>query len=142
MERVLSYVEAGKAEGAKLVYGGERIMEAPLDRGNFVTPAIFSGCTDEMKIVREEIFGPVMSVLTFTDEDEVIKRANATRFGLAAECLRAISRAGIGSPTGSRPASAGSTTIMSRRSRCRSAVRRNQASATRTDRPQSSTTRS
>ena len=84
MERVLSYVEAGKAEGAKLVYGGERIMEAPLDRGNFVTPAIFSGCTDEMKIVREEIFGPVMSVLTFTNEDEVIRRANATRFGLAA----------------------------------------------------------
>jgi betaine-aldehyde dehydrogenase len=84
MERVLSYVEAGKAEGAKLVYGGEQIMETPLDRGNFVTPAIFSGCTDEMKIVREEIFGPVMSVLTFTDEDEVIRRANATRFGLAA----------------------------------------------------------
>jgi betaine-aldehyde dehydrogenase len=84
MERVLSYVESGKAEGAKLVYGGERIMEAPLDRGNFVTPAIFSGCTDEMKIVREEIFGPLMSVLTFTDEDEVIRRANATRFGLAA----------------------------------------------------------
>jgi betaine-aldehyde dehydrogenase len=59
-------------------------MEPPLERGNFVTPAIFSGCTDDMKIVCEEIFGPVMSVLTFTDEDEVIERANATRFGLAA----------------------------------------------------------
>ncbi len=84
MDRVLSYVEAGKAGGATLVYGGGRVDTAPLDRGNFVTPAIFSDCTDDMKIVREEIFGPVMSVLRFNDEDEVITRANATRFGLAA----------------------------------------------------------
>jgi betaine-aldehyde dehydrogenase len=84
LDRVLSYVAAGKAEGAKLVLGGERVVTAPLDRGNFVRPAIFSECTDEMKIVREEIFGPVMSVLRFADEDEAVARANATRFGLAA----------------------------------------------------------
>lgn len=84
MERVLSYVDAGKAEGAKLVYGGNRVAAAPLDRGNFVEPAIFTGCTDNMKIVREEIFGPVMSVLTFDSEDDVVARANATKFGLAA----------------------------------------------------------
>lgn len=84
MERVLSYVDAGKAEGAKLIYGGGRIDAGPLAKGNFVTPAIFSGCTDTMKIVREEIFGPVMSVLKFGDEDEAVTRANATRFGLAA----------------------------------------------------------
>ncbi len=84
MDRVLSYVAAGKAEGAKLVLGGERVDTAPLDRGNFVRPAIFSECTDDMKIVREEIFGPVMSVLRFSDEDEAVARANATRFGLAA----------------------------------------------------------
>jgi betaine-aldehyde dehydrogenase len=84
MERVLSYVAAGKAEGAKLIYGGERVDTAPLDRGNFIRPAIFSECTDDMRIVREEIFGPVMSVLRFGDEDEAIARANATRFGLAA----------------------------------------------------------
>ncbi|CCB65095.1 MULTISPECIES: betaine-aldehyde dehydrogenase [unclassified Hyphomicrobium] len=84
MERVLSFIEAGKAEGARLCYGGERVDEVPLDRGNYVRPAVFTECTDEMSIVREEIFGPVMSVLRFRDEDDVIARANATRFGLAA----------------------------------------------------------
>lgn len=84
MERVLSFIEAGKAEGARLCYGGERVDEAPLDRGNYVRPAVFTECTDEMSIVREEIFGPVMSVLRFREEEDVIARANATRFGLAA----------------------------------------------------------
>ena len=84
MDRVLGYVAAGKAEGAKLVYGGERVDAGTLSKGNFVRPAIFSGCGDDMKIVREEIFGPVMSVLTFSDEDEVLARANDTQFGLAA----------------------------------------------------------
>jgi betaine-aldehyde dehydrogenase len=84
LERVLSFVAAGKAEGAHLCYGGERLAEAPLDRGNYMRPAVFSECTDEMSIVREEIFGPVMSVLRFRDEDDVVTRANATRFGLAA----------------------------------------------------------
>ena len=94
MQRVLDYVSAGKAEGAQLVFGGERVDAGSLKRGNSVRPAIFSGCTDGMKIVREEIFGPVMSVLTFTDEDEVIGRANATRFGLAAGVFtRDVSRA-------------------------------------------------
>ncbi len=84
MDRVLGFIAAGKAEGARLCYGGERVDEPPLDRGNYVRPAVFSECTDEMSIVREEIFGPVMSVLRFKDEDEGIARANATRFGLAA----------------------------------------------------------
>ena len=84
MERVLGFIAAGQAEGARLCYGGERVDAAPLDRGNFVRPAVFSECTDDMSIVREEIFGPVMSVLRFRDEDDVITRANATRFGLAA----------------------------------------------------------
>lgn len=84
LERVLGYIEAGKAEGARLVAGGTRVVDGGLDRGNYVAPTIFADCTDSMKIVREEIFGPVMSVLRFTDEDEVVERANATRFGLAA----------------------------------------------------------
>jgi betaine-aldehyde dehydrogenase len=84
MDRVLGFIAAGMAEGARLSYGGERVDVAPLDRGNFVRPAVFSDCTDDMSIVREEIFGPVMSVLRFREEDEVIARANATRFGLAA----------------------------------------------------------
>jgi betaine-aldehyde dehydrogenase len=84
MTRVLDYVAAGKTEGARLLYGGERVQEPPLDRGSFVRPAVFTECSDDMKIVREEIFGPVMSLLRFCEEDEVIGRANATRFGLAA----------------------------------------------------------
>jgi len=74
-----SYVEKGKAEGARLVYGGTR-----LDRpGNFIEPAIFADVTDDMAIAREEIFGPVMSVLGFDTEEEVIARANATDLGLS-----------------------------------------------------------
>lgn len=84
MDRVLGYIAAGKSEGARLVCGGERMDKAPLDRGNFVMPTIFSECTDGMKIVREEIFGPVMAVLRFTGEYEAVARANATSFGLAA----------------------------------------------------------
>ncbi|MEQ1577413.1 MAG: betaine-aldehyde dehydrogenase [Hyphomicrobium sp.] len=84
MNRVLDYVAAGKSEGATLVFGGERVSDGALRHGNFVRPAIFTGCTDGMKIVREEIFGPVMSVLTFTGEDEVLARANDTEYGLAA----------------------------------------------------------
>ena len=94
MERVLSYVAAGKAEGATHIHGGERVDDGNLAQGNFVRPAIFAGCTDDMKIVTDEVFGPLMSVLRFSDEDEVVKRANATRFGLAAGVFtRDIARA-------------------------------------------------
>ncbi len=142
MDRVLGYIASGKAEGARLVYGGHRVDTAPLDKGNFVTPTIFTGCTDDMKIVREEIFGPVMSVLKFNDEDDVIcpRQRHEVSASLPA-FLHAISRAHIASPPGSRPASAGSTTTTSRRSRCRSAASRNPASATKTARPRSNTTR-
>jgi betaine-aldehyde dehydrogenase len=74
-----SYIEKGKSEGARLVHGGRR-----LDRpGWFVEPTIFADVTDEMTIARDEIFGPVMSVLDFDTEDEVIARANATDLGLS-----------------------------------------------------------
>jgi betaine-aldehyde dehydrogenase len=84
MGKVLSYIDAGVAEGARLVCGGKRIAEGELAQGYFVAPTVFDGCLDEMAIVREEIFGPVMAVLSFTEEDEVVARANATEFGLAA----------------------------------------------------------
>ena len=84
LEKVLGYIEAGKAAGAKLLIGGERVTDGALAQGNFVSPAIFADCSDDMSIVREEIFGPVMSVLDFDDEDEVIARANDTEFGLSA----------------------------------------------------------
>lgn len=84
MDRVLGYIKSGVGDGASLVYGGERATSGPLAKGNFVTPAIFTGCTDDMSIVRDEIFGPVMSVLTFETEDDAVKRVNGTRYGLAA----------------------------------------------------------
>jgi acyl-CoA reductase-like NAD-dependent aldehyde dehydrogenase len=74
----MGYIKSGVDEGAKLVTGGNRI-----DRpGYFVEPTLFSNCTDDMKIVKEEIFGPVMTVLKFSDTEEVIKRANNTKYGL------------------------------------------------------------
>ena len=84
MDKVLGYVEQGKAEGARLVTGGERLTEGALADGFFMSPAIFDACTDDMTIVREEIFGPVMAVLQFDTEDEVLARANDTEFGLSA----------------------------------------------------------
>jgi betaine-aldehyde dehydrogenase len=84
LERVLGYVAAGKEAGARLLCGGERVRVPGLEDGYFVRPAVFSACEDGMSIVREEIFGPVMSVLTFDGEDEVVARANGTDFGLAA----------------------------------------------------------
>ncbi|MGR6872662.1 betaine-aldehyde dehydrogenase [Pseudomonas sp. HK3] len=81
---VMGYIEKGKAEGATLTYGGNRLQPAGCEGGYFVEPTIFTDCTDDMSIVREEIFGPVMSVLTFESEDDVIRRANDTDLGLAA----------------------------------------------------------
>lgn len=83
-DKIMSYIETGKGEGAKCVLGGHAVTENMPEGGLFVAPTIFTGCADDMAIVREEIFGPVMSVLTFRDEAEVIKRANDTQYGLAA----------------------------------------------------------
>src|SRR5262249_52198103 len=84
LQKVLSLIARGRAQGARLVIGGERITTGALARGCFVAPAVFDACHDDMDIVRREIFGPVMSVLEFESEEEVIARANATEFGLAA----------------------------------------------------------
>ena len=83
-EKVLGYVETGKQEGATLEIGGGIPAVQGFENGYYVEPTVFTGVTDDMTIAREEIFGPVMSVLDFEDEDEVIDRANATEFGLAA----------------------------------------------------------
>jgi betaine-aldehyde dehydrogenase len=81
---VLDYINIGIKEGATLLHGGTSLQPENAPYGYFVAPTIFSDCTDDMTICREEIFGPVMSVLTFNNEDEVVARANATEFGLAA----------------------------------------------------------
>jgi betaine-aldehyde dehydrogenase len=84
MEKVLGFIARGRAQGARLLTGGARVTSGDLANGYFVAPTVFDGCHDDMDIVRQEIFGPVMSVLQFAEEDEVIARANATEFGLAA----------------------------------------------------------
>lgn len=84
LQRVTGYLEAGTAEGAKLVTGGTRLVEGALAAGNFVAPTVFAGVSDDMKIAREEIFGPVISALPFDSLDEAVERANNTPYGLAA----------------------------------------------------------
>lgn len=87
MENVLRYIATGLEEGARLLSGGARVVDGALAQGAYVQPTVFTDCTDDMTIVREEIFGPVMSILTYDDEDEVIRRANDTEYGLAAGVL-------------------------------------------------------
>ncbi|MBY0393642.1 MAG: betaine-aldehyde dehydrogenase, partial [Novosphingobium sp.] len=84
MQKVLGYIEKGKAEGAEVLTGGHRVTEGVPAAGFYVAPTVFTACTDDMTVVREEIFGPVMTVLPFDSEEEVIARANDTEFGLAA----------------------------------------------------------
>lgn len=83
MRTVLEYIEIGKQEGAKCVCGGERYVEGECGRGYFVKPTIFDDCTSDMRIVKEEIFGPVVTVQTFETEAEAIAMANDTPYGLA-----------------------------------------------------------
>jgi acyl-CoA reductase-like NAD-dependent aldehyde dehydrogenase len=82
-DRVADYVEAGLAEGAHVVVGGERPRDDALAGGAYYLPTIFDGVSNDMKIAREEIFGPVVSVIPFDTEDEAIRLANATQYGLS-----------------------------------------------------------
>jgi betaine-aldehyde dehydrogenase len=84
MQKVLGFIARGRQQGARLITGGTRLTSGDLASGFFVAPTVFDACHDDMDIVRQEIFGPVMSVLEFSDEEEVIERANASEFGLAA----------------------------------------------------------
>lgn len=80
MNKILQYIESGKKEGATLQAGGCRHG----DKGYFIKPTVFSDVTDGMKIAKEEIFGPVQSIIKFKDANDVIERANKTHYGLAA----------------------------------------------------------
>jgi aldehyde dehydrogenase (NAD+) len=82
LERVTGYLAAGRQEGARPLTGGERLMEGDFAKGFFVPPTVFADVRDDMRIAREEIFGPVISAIPFTDIEEVIQRGNATNFGL------------------------------------------------------------
>jgi betaine-aldehyde dehydrogenase len=82
--KVLDYVNIGRAEGAQIATGGKQIHPQGFENGYFMEPTILTNCTDSMRVTREEIFGPVMSVLIFDDEQDAIERANSTEFGLGA----------------------------------------------------------
>lgn len=80
-DRVTSYIDIGKNEGAELIYGGAR--PSTMADGHFIQPTIFGQVTNDMRIAREEIFGPVLSVIPFMDEEDLIREANANEYGLA-----------------------------------------------------------
>ena len=82
MEKVLGYIETGREEGAKVVIGGGRVLQET--GGYFVAPTIFDNVSRDMRVAREEIFGPVICVIPFKDEQEAIELANDTDYGLTA----------------------------------------------------------
>ncbi|WP_371420693.1 aldehyde dehydrogenase family protein [Tardiphaga sp.] len=82
LDRVTGYLTTGSGEGAKALSGGGRLMDGELSKGFFVQPTVFANVQDSMKIAQEEIFGPVISAISFTDMDELVQRANNTTFGL------------------------------------------------------------
>ncbi|WP_408008206.1 aldehyde dehydrogenase family protein [Pseudalkalibacillus sp. A8] len=82
-EKIENYIEIGKSEGARLLYGGQRVGE----KGYFLSPAVFTEVKQSMRIVQEEIFGPVVTIQTFRDDNEAIELANGTLYGLAAGVL-------------------------------------------------------
>ena len=82
-ERVSDYIAIGREEGAELVYGGEAPTGDPFDIGAYLMPTIFDGARTDMRIVREEIFGPVVTIIPFSDEAEAIRLANDTEYGLS-----------------------------------------------------------
>jgi aldehyde dehydrogenase (NAD+) len=82
LQRVTGYLSVARQEGARAVAGGQQLTEGPFAKGYFVPPTVFADVRDDMRIAQEEIFGPVISAIPFTDVDEVIRRGNATTFGL------------------------------------------------------------
>jgi acyl-CoA reductase-like NAD-dependent aldehyde dehydrogenase len=84
LDRVTGYLEIGKKEGARAIVGGERNTAAGLEKGYFVKPTVFTGVRNDMKIAREEIFGPVVSMIPFKDENDAVLQGNQTTYGLAA----------------------------------------------------------
>lgn len=107
MNTVLSYIDAGHQDGAKLLAGGKRILEET--GGTYVEPTIFDGVTNAMKIAQEEIFGPVLSVITFDTAEEAVAIANDTPYGLAAGIWTADISRRTKLPVPCAPVASGST---------------------------------
>jgi betaine-aldehyde dehydrogenase len=83
-DKTMSYIKLGLAEGARLIHGGKRPADPKLALGHFVEPTVFADVRDDMRIAREEIFGPVVSILRWSDENDLIQRVNALDYGLTA----------------------------------------------------------
>ena len=125
LERVTGYLAIGRQEGARPLSGGERLTEGDLAKGYFVPPTVFADVRDDMRIAQEEIFGPVISAIPFTDIEEVIERGNETT--LRPRQRRVDARRRQGAPAGARrsaPARCGSTATRRWTRRCRSAATR------------------
>jgi acyl-CoA reductase-like NAD-dependent aldehyde dehydrogenase len=84
LTRVTGYIKAGEEEGARIVTGGKRMTDAKHERGFFVEPTVFADVTNDNRVAREEIFGPVVVCIPFTDEEDAVFQANNTFYGLAA----------------------------------------------------------
>jgi betaine-aldehyde dehydrogenase len=84
LEKSMLYVRIGQEEGARLLYGGRRPSDPALAGGYFLEPTVFADVSDDMRIAREEIFGPIVSILRWSDEGDVVARANALEYGLTA----------------------------------------------------------
>jgi len=82
-EKVKTYMQIAKTSGARHICGGNTLDSADLEGGFYISPAIFADCTDDMEFVQEEVFGPLLSIMPFTDENDVLRRANDTEFGLS-----------------------------------------------------------
>jgi len=81
-DKVMRYIDVAHADGARLLYGGKRATDAALANGFFVEPTIFDGVTHDMRIAREEVFGPILSILKWSDTDEMLSHVNSVDYGL------------------------------------------------------------
>ena len=134
LEKILSYFDIGKQEGAEVLTGGERNnLAGDLAGGYYVKPTVFKG-HNKMRIFQEEIFGPVVSVTTFKDDDEALSIANDTLYGLGAGVWSRDANRATASAAPSRPAACGPTATTPIRRTRRSAATSSPASAARTTR--------
>ena len=108
-DRVMSYIESAKQEGARLIAGGGPPNDPKLAKGFYVEPTVFADVTMQMRIAREEIFGPVLGVFKWSDEAKMLDEVNSVEYGLTARSGPTTSRPRTAPPPRSKPASCGST---------------------------------
>ena len=130
-DRVMSYIASAKQEGARLLSGGRRPNDPKLAKGFYVEPTVFADVTMDMRIAREEIFGPVLGILKWSDEAKMLEQVNAVEYGLTCSIWTNDISTAHRTASRSRPALCGSTRSASTSSARRSAASSNPASAAR-----------